>query len=208
MKIVVISPYPTVRMGLRASLEHSEDGPITVVAEYVSPGDLVEAEIPAHDGVLVEGVSASVVRLLLRQRDIYSAVVSLGEEESEWREIALREPGGLLPREATTEQIASALRAASSGLTVYDSAIIQESSQTFRRSDDVAEHANDRLLTAREVQVLQLMADGLPNKTIALRLGISDHTVKFHVSSLLAKLEASSRTEAVSNAARRGLLIL
>jgi DNA-binding NarL/FixJ family response regulator len=49
---------------------------------------------------------------------------------------------------------------------------------------------------------------GLPNKTIARRLGVSEHTVKFHVGSILAKLEASSRTEAVTRAARRGLLAL
>ncbi|MCC6386326.1 MAG: response regulator transcription factor [Dehalococcoidia bacterium] len=63
-------------------------------------------------------------------------------------------------------------------------------------------------LTAREREVLTLMAAGLPNKTIALRLGISEHTAKFHVGTVLAKLGAASRTEAVMTAARRGLLPL
>ncbi|MGK2965089.1 MAG: response regulator transcription factor, partial [Tepidiformaceae bacterium] len=63
-------------------------------------------------------------------------------------------------------------------------------------------------LTSRELDVLRQLALGLPNKTIAFNLGISDHTVKFHVSAVLAKLGAASRTEAVMLAARRGLLPL
>lgn len=63
-------------------------------------------------------------------------------------------------------------------------------------------------LTPREVQVLELLAEGLSNKAIALRLGISDQTVKFHVASILGKLEASNRTEAVRRAVRRGLIAL
>jgi DNA-binding NarL/FixJ family response regulator len=68
--------------------------------------------------------------------------------------------------------------------------------------------ASDEPLTARELEVLQLLAQGLPNKLIAARLHISEHTAKFHVSSIMLKLGAASRTEAVTSAARRGLLIL
>jgi DNA-binding NarL/FixJ family response regulator len=63
-------------------------------------------------------------------------------------------------------------------------------------------------LTSREVQVLELLAEGLPNKTIAARLGISDQTVKFHVSSISGKLGAANRTDAVRRAVRRGLITL
>ena len=63
-------------------------------------------------------------------------------------------------------------------------------------------------LTAREVQVLELLAEGLPNKAIALRLGISDQTVKFHVAALSGKLGAANRTDAVRRAVRRGLITL
>ena len=64
------------------------------------------------------------------------------------------------------------------------------------------------LLTRRELEVLQLLAQGLANKNIAQRLKISDHTVKFHVGAIMAKLDAASRTEAVTAAARRGILML
>jgi DNA-binding NarL/FixJ family response regulator len=63
-------------------------------------------------------------------------------------------------------------------------------------------------LTARELDVLQLLAEGLPNKAIALRLGISDQTVKFHVASIYGKLSAANRTEAVRLAIRRGLITI
>lgn len=63
-------------------------------------------------------------------------------------------------------------------------------------------------LTAREIQVLELLAEGLPNKRIAERLGISDQTVKFHVASISGKLGAANRTDAVRLAVRRGLITL
>jgi len=69
---------------------------------------------------------------------------------------------------------------------------------------DVAEEP----LTRREVDVLELLAEGLPNKAIALRLGISDQTVKFHVSSICGKLGAANRTDAVRRAVRRGIVTL
>ena len=81
-------------------------------------------------------------------------------------------------------------------------------------SDSVHAHAVDEddsvdePLTPREIQVLELLAEGLPNKTIAARLGISDQTVKFHVASISGKLGAANRTDAVRRAVRRGLIAL
>lgn len=75
-------------------------------------------------------------------------------------------------------------------------------------SFDAGEDGFDEPLTPREVQVLELLAEGLPNKAIAARLSISDQTVKFHVSSISGKLGAKNRTDAVRRAARRGLITL
>jgi DNA-binding NarL/FixJ family response regulator len=63
-------------------------------------------------------------------------------------------------------------------------------------------------LTAREREVLELLAEGLPNKAIATRLGLSDQTVKFHVSAIAGKLGAANRTDAVRRAVREGLITL
>ena len=75
-------------------------------------------------------------------------------------------------------------------------------------SSDADDEGFDEPLTPREVQVLELLAEGLPNKAIAARLRISDQTVKFHVSSISGKLGAQNRTDAVRRAARRGLITL
>jgi DNA-binding NarL/FixJ family response regulator len=82
----------------------------------------------------------------------------------------------------------------------------QQSEREHGRDDD-AEWI-DEPLTRREIDVLQLLAEGLPNKSIAGRLGVSDQTVKFHVASILSKLGATNRTDAVRRALRRGLINL
>ena len=74
--------------------------------------------------------------------------------------------------------------------------------------DDEDTGAIDEPLTPRELEVLSLLAEGLPNKSIAGRLGISDQTVKFHVAAVLAKLGATNRTDAVRRAVRRGLVVI
>jgi DNA-binding NarL/FixJ family response regulator len=75
-----------------------------------------------------------------------------------------------------------------------------------RRSDDNLDALSGEPLTPREIEVLELLAEGLANKAIAARLGISDQTVKFHVSSICSKLPAANRTDAVRHAIRRGLI--
>ena len=77
-----------------------------------------------------------------------------------------------------------------------------------RGDGDSGELVSAEPLTPREVQVLELLAEGLPNKTIAARLGISDQTVKFHIASLSGKLGAANRTDAVRRGVRRGLVTL
>ena len=122
----------------------------------------------------------------------------------------------VLARDAESARIEAAVRAVAAGLVVVEpefaSDIFGHRAVDLPRAsgplgslpgpDDLEE------LTGRERQVLTLVATGLANKAIAQRLAISDHTVKFHVASILAKLGAESRTEAVHLAARRGLLTL
>ena len=112
-----------------------------------------------------------------------------------------------LPGDISPDQLISALHAAASGLFVLHPSHAPEAlpagSAPTRALDELAES-----LTRRELEVLQMLAAGLSNKEIAARLNISEHTVKFHVASILGKLDASSRTEAVSLGIRRGLVLL
>jgi two-component system nitrate/nitrite response regulator NarL len=105
----------------------------------------------------------------------------------------------VLSRNAPPAQIVAAIQAASAGLVV-----IPAEASTFvlpRAAEQIAEP-----LTRRETDVLEMLAEGVSNKVIAYRLGISEHTAKFHVNSILAKLDAGTRTEAVMRGIRLGLI--
>jgi DNA-binding NarL/FixJ family response regulator len=110
----------------------------------------------------------------------------------------------LLWRQAAVEKLLSALAAAVQGLVVLEEPLVRAVLPVS--AFDSAQVTT--LLTPREFEVLQLLAEGLPNKLIADRLQISEHTVKFHVNALLEKLQAQSRTEAVVRAIRYGMLAL
>ena len=114
---------------------------------------------------------------------------------------------GVLPADVASEQLTSAISAVAKGLLVLqpgEAALAAASTQS--RNGEAAELFEP--LTPREKEVLQMLASGLGNKQIAGCLKISEHTAKFHVASILGKLGASSRTEAVSLGLRRGLILL
>ncbi len=94
--------------------------------------------------------------------------------------------------------------AAARGAAASADGVLLADADTRRQDGD--ERWIDEPLTPREIEVLELMAEGLPNKAIAGRLGISNQTVKFHVASILAKLDAANRTDAVRRALQRGLI--
>ncbi len=110
---------------------------------------------------------------------------------------------GVVFRNSEPERVVAALRALSRGLVVLDETL---AAQVIRPPADTTAALD--ALTSREVEVLALLAGGLSNKLIADRLGISEHTAKFHVNAILGKLGAQSRTEAVVRAARLGLVVL
>lgn len=111
------------------------------------------------------------------------------------------EPAGLLPPDATDTQIDLALRAVAAGLLIRAPSL-PERRAGFAPAEDAP------LLTPREREILTLLGEGLSNKSIARRLGISVHTVKFHLEALFAKLEATSRAEAVAKGVRGGVIEL
>ena len=114
---------------------------------------------------------------------------------------------GILPADITAAQLTSAVSAVAKGLLVLQPGeLALASASTQSRNGETAELFEP--LTPREKEVLQMLASGLGNKQIAAHLKISDHTAKFHVASILGKLGASSRTEAVSLGLRRGLILL
>jgi DNA-binding NarL/FixJ family response regulator len=108
---------------------------------------------------------------------------------------------GAVLRDASPERLGAALAAAAAGLVALDGALAPELLRA-------APSEPGEPLTPRELEVLPLLAEGLSNKQIGARLGIAERTAKFHVESILAKLPAGTRAEAVAVAARRGLLAI
>ena len=108
----------------------------------------------------------------------------------------------VLDHDATVEEISAAISAATAGLITLHPDVFRAPSPA------TALEAGERTLTPRELEILEMMAEGVSNQVIARRLHISTYTVKFHVASILGKLRASSRTEAVTLGIRRGLISL
>ena len=119
------------------------------------------------------------------------------------------EPGaqGYAPSCLPPDQLVAAIHAAANGLLIMQAS---DAASSFPGRAAPARQQQDEIepLTARELQVLQMLASGLANKEIASRLSVSEHTVKFHVASILGKLGAESRTEAVAIGIRRGLVLI
>jgi two-component system, NarL family, response regulator YdfI len=114
----------------------------------------------------------------------------------------------ILNRDAPPEDIVGAIESTYSGLVVLEPDVIETVLGGLRLTTADSLKALSQALTEREIQVLQLLAEGVGNKVIATRLNISEHTVKFHISSVLSKMGAASRTEAVTQGIRNGLILI
>jgi DNA-binding NarL/FixJ family response regulator len=114
----------------------------------------------------------------------------------------------MILRESHPEEITAALHAVSDGLAVLSPEILDVLLPTITDWANAKDHAAEEPLTTRETEVLSLLAEGAGNKQIASKLRISEHTVKFHVSSILNKLGATTRTEAVTRGYKQGKILI
>lgn len=209
LRVLVISANPLARMGLVALLGNIEG--CDVVGQ--TGADVAETLAQTAPDVLLWDLGWDVGGALddlrsLSQGDAIPPVVVLlsATEETEVAGILAAGAVGLLSQGIQAEQLYAALWAAREGLTVLDSAFTASLAPLPQIL--ATEGGPIEALTPRENEVLQLLAGGLANKTIAARLGVSEHTIKFHVNAIMTKLGAQSRTEAVVKATRQGLIIL
>ena len=192
---------------------------LAIAAESAVVRAGLESLAASHSGIELAGSYADVSGIETLRPDVVLAAVPLedlspgtatvlltNDPQPVWTQDAFRRGvRALLSRDASAEEILAAVEAAASGLAVIDPRELE----TLLASNTPAQASSeDRTLTARELEVLRMMAEGAANKTIAWKLGISDHTVKFHVAAILGKLHAASRTEAVTIGVRRGLIFL
>jgi DNA-binding NarL/FixJ family response regulator len=202
--------------GLRTMLTTAD---IQVVGESSIP-DAFNADLPGIDVIVVADTSLleKVGRALAQDRTLALVVLAQNLAESPvlrpdqgplqlLRSLELR-GWGIVPIDAPAEQLQAAILAAAQGLIVLPGF---HPSWLYERTPVVATgnlSVTEEALTSREREVLELVSQGLSNKLIARKLQISEHTVKFHISSISTKLGAASRTDAVSRGLRRGLITL
>jgi NarL family two-component system response regulator YdfI len=211
IRVFIVAASPLARTGLQSLLSDSDVEIASIVSNFESlASQLPDAEA---DIILVEASGEQFERVMdsLASSQLASEatiVVLSDHSEPKWAGEALRAGvRAVLPTDILPDQLVAALEAAAAGLIVMHpkevDAMFPAAEPASRPLAEVAEP-----LTPRESEVLQMLASGLANKEIAARLKISEHTVKFHVASILGKLGAGSRTEAVSLGIRRGLVFL
>lgn len=191
----LLQNYPSLQI-LRNSFGEDESGdgaiadvqPDVVVAEVESREDDITSEV-------LDAAASGIAVVLL--------VPGLA---TEWAYVFRRGVKAVLPSNATGPQIAAATEAAAAGLVVLHPSEVEILLQTPAPSE--APEVLPEALTPREIEVLRLLAEGLGNKETASRLGVSEHTVKFHVASIMGKLGAESRTEAVMVGIRHGIILI
>lgn len=206
-RVFVVAPTPFARAGLRSMLEGAEAGVGAGVDVLVvgAADSIVESVTLGVDVVVVGGDEFLEEAARVAAEEGTQAILLLSEDDRSvtvLRELAPR-GWGVISLDAPPEELSAAIAAVAQGLVVLPRTL---TGRLLREQAVVEEPAEP--LTAREREVLGLLGRGLSNKMIARDLRISEHTVKFHVSSVYAKLGAASRTEAVSLGARLGLISL
>ena len=196
IRVAILAPALALRVGLREVFRSLED--VEVVGDASSLDELPDADV-----------------LVLTSPDYLSdldenapAVLLLTDDQSAAAQLMDLPVWGALSLDASPEELSAAVHALGEGLWIGSPALLQNLLE--RQPVPMLDNGDPIIdpLTAREREVLQLAAEGLANKQIALFLKISEHTVKFHLSSLYAKLGVTSRTEAVRAGARRGWVVL
>ncbi len=218
LRVLIVADDPLARAGLATLL--ADQASLRVLGRVAASGDLLaEVDVYQPEVILFDlgwepGLPSSLPRStpeprtslesLAELRESGLPIVALLPDETYIAETWAAGARGLLLRQADTEKLVAALLAVSQGLVTLDPSL----TAAALPPKDLTASALAEPLTPRELEVLQLVAEGLPNKAIARQLDISDHTVKFHVNAILSKLGAQSRTEAVVRANRLGLILL
>jgi DNA-binding NarL/FixJ family response regulator len=215
VRVLIIGRQPIARAGLRGLLGELGDALVVGVSASFEDAVALAAEV-RPDVVLAawdQGDVDAVVALAETLGSQGAPLVLFGDAPPPPDlTLALRNGvRGFLLADASAEDVGAALRVVARGFLVLPPVLgraLPVMTPLVAPDLGAADLGGEQPLTDREREVLQLLALGLPNKSIARQLNVSEHTIKFHVGSILAKLDAGSRTEAVTRAARRGILAL
>ena len=207
IRLALVAEDPLARGALSRALG-DQGGELLVVASGTQV-ELESAQGEVPDVVLWDtGLRLPDADTRVEAPDLGAPVLALVADEAAGEVALTAGARGLLFRDVGPSPLAAALLAVARGLTVFDPALTEVRAAPRATPSTVTGTAGPDSLTPREREVLALLAEGLSNKAIADRLSISEHTAKFHVNAVLAKLGVQRRTEAVVRAARMGLVTL
>jgi len=201
IRVTIVSPNHAMRVGLREMLGRQSGIKIVGETSELESVNEIETEV-----AVLASVSST---RLLGDKPSY-AILFLTDDIEDVRGMlnSTSQAWGIVSIDVTEDELGAAVRAVGEGLWVGAPSLVKSLIRVPGRRESSSEESLIEPLTAREMEVIQLMAQGLANKQIALKLGISEHTVKFHLSSLYAKLNSTSRTEAVKRGMELGLISL
>ncbi|MGD9148473.1 MAG: response regulator transcription factor [Anaerolineae bacterium] len=213
IRVILADDHAVVRKGIREFLEEEVD--ITVVAE-AADGEQAVAMVAEHrPDVAVLDIQMPVASGIEATRRIKAhhpevRVLILTAYDDDPYIFALLQAGasGYILKTADSADLVQAVRAVSQGESPLDPAVTQKMVQQLATGRPLGAQASAEPLTGREVEVLRLVAKGLTNKAIGRALDISDRTVQGHLANIYGKLNASSRTEAVTKALQQGWLTI
>lgn len=207
IRVLVMAASAVRRAGLETLIRNNPDLKLVASLQGSKP-DLPQVRQLSPDVLLID-LERAFSWMAPAPANKPATIVLIDEPSSDWAAQALRHGvKSILPRDAAPEDIFNATRSAHVGLVLLDPEVtLALASRVPERPGDDDGAPRDQL-TPRELEVLHLLADGLGNRQIASRLGVSDHTVKFHISSILDKLGATTRTEAVTMGIRAGMILL
>jgi NarL family two-component system response regulator YdfI len=210
-RILVVAASSARRALLSAlAVKNFKHGAVDVVtSSTLSPGLMGRVAESPEDIILADidgpSLAASLVRFASESTSGAGSVALINDPDPRWVQTAVKAGiNAVISREPSGDELHLALSAADAGLVLLHPTSARGLASAHLQASDLTHH--QERLTAREFEVLQLLSEGLGNKEIASRLAISEHTAKFHISSILGKLSVASRTEAVSHGIRRGLI--
>ena len=190
IRVLLKLSSPALRAGLQALL--ASDKTLKVVNDSLDEDNEVDVMITSTSFASLSGLEPALPSS--------AAILLLSDDQSHVEEMTRSSRvWGILPTDSSAEELTAAIHALSQGLIVGAPHLL------FKSEGEPVERGP---LTERELEVLGLLAQGLANKQIAVELGISEHTVKFHVSSIYTKLDVTNRTEAVRAGLRGGWIAL
>jgi DNA-binding NarL/FixJ family response regulator len=203
MKILVVDDHSIFRAGVTALFEHAGHGAVVEQAAGVADAlarleaqedfdvVLLDLNLPEGDGV------AAIARMLQVRRDVKIVMLSASEDLKDVKRALAAGAVGYVPKSASAQTLLSAIEIVAAGDVFVPSVIL---------SRGLSGGPSGPLLTARQVDVLKLVAQGMPNRSIAAELSLSEKTVKVHVTAIFKALDVVNRTQAAAAGQQAGLI--